>query len=427
MEELGGNAFKKSRTGTRVLLTDTNRWATPARIAIGLANLGCCVSAVCPTKGHPILATKAIDRAFPYSSFQPLRSLANAIAEFDPHIVIPCDDRAVEHLHELYSAATAHTRDGSKLTKLIEYSLGPESSFRIASSRWELLRIASEEGVRVPDFQMIDKEQDLEAWKREHAFPWVLKGQGTFGGRGVRITDTIDSAKTCFREINGMYSATRALKRAIVNRDPFWLRPWWSNRKPAVIVQSYIVGRPANCAVFAWNGRILAGISVEVLSSDGPTGPAQVVRVIENSEMMFSAQRIAERLGLNGFFGLDFMIEESSNAVYLIEMNPRCTPLTHLRLGKGRDLLEAISAQLAGRLPVDQPPITDNSLIAYFPQAWNPENALLSCSFQDIPHDEPDLVDSLLKPWPSGSLLFRFANKLGRPRSTTKSYGPAES
>src|ERR1700687_1656679 len=314
----------------KVLLTDTNRWANPARIAIGLAKAGCRVSAVCPTRGHPLLSTRIVQETFPYSSLRPLESLVAAIEAVEPQIIVPCDDRGVQHLHELYARARSLGTSAVGLVNLIEYSLGAPESYPIVSARCDLLRIAREEGVRVPDTKSLKTADDLNSWQAGHQFPWVLKGDGTFGGKGVRIADTLAQAERFFSEITRMFGATRAIKRAIVNRDPFWLRPWWNKYKPPIIVQSYIEGHPANCAFVCWKGEVLAGIGVEVVSSEGLTGPADIVRVVDNPEMMLAAERIARRLGLSGFFGLDFMIEEGSGASYMIEMNPGCTPSSHL-------------------------------------------------------------------------------------------------
>jgi predicted ATP-grasp superfamily ATP-dependent carboligase len=182
-------------------------------------------------------------------------------------------------------------------------------------------------------------------------------------------------------------------------------------------VQSYIHGRPANCAVVCWKGRVLAGIGVEVVASDGTTGPASVVRVVDNAEMMFAAERIASRLGLSGFFGLDFMIEQGTGASYLIEMNPRTTPLCHLRLGKGRDMAAALWAQLSGQPFQEVPPVTQNEIIAYFPEACKSE--LLQSCFEDIPQGEPELVQELLRPWPNRTMLFRLFSRLKRPSTSS--------
>ena len=71
---------------------------------------------------------------------------------------------------------------------------------------------------------------------------------------------------------------------------------------------------------------------------------------------MRAASLLASRLGLSGFLGLDFVVEDGTGAPYLIEMNPRCAPPCHLQLGEGRDLVEAFAAQLSGRSACFSPP-----------------------------------------------------------------------
>jgi len=399
---------------TKVLLTDTNRWALSARLAIGLSEAGCQVSAICPAPGHALLKTRVVQRKFRYSGFRPLESLITAIETVDPDIIIPSCDRGVEHLHELYAQSQSRGVGGSKLAALIERSLGSPASHSIVASRYELLALAREEGVRVPSTSRVDTPEELESWRARESFPWVLKADGTWGGGGVKIVHSPDQVQRSLAQLARLFRMRRAIKRIFVNRDPFWLRPWWNRSQHAVSVQSYIHGHAANCAVVCWKGRVLAGIGVEVVSSDGLTGPANVVRIVDNAEMMFAAERIASRLGLSGFFGLDFMIEEGSGAAYLIEMNPRTTPLCHLRLGKGRDMAGALWAQLAGQPDPESPSVTQNEMIAYFPQARDSNHELLKGCFQDIPQGEPELVQELLHPFPDRTLLFRLVNRLNR-------------
>jgi ATP-grasp domain len=402
----------RAQAGPRVLVTDTNRWPSPARLAIGLSKLGCRVSGVCPTRGHPLLSTRVVRQTFPYSSLRPLESLAAAIEATSPDIIVPCDDRGVQHLHELFARAHTDGKSGAKLAALIERSLGAPANYPVVSSRYDLLRIAREEGVRVPDTAPVKRAEDLDSWQAGHPFPWVLKADGTFGGRGVKVAQNREQAERFFAEMSRPHRFARVFKRLIVNRDPFWLRPWWKRSRPAIVVQSHIQGHPANSAVFCWEGRVLAGVCVEVVSSDGSTGPAIIVRVVDNPAMMFAAERIARRLGLSGFFGLDFMVDEADGEAYLIEMNPRCTPLSHLQLGPGHDMIEALSAQLSGRPLRESPPVTHNDVIAYFPQAWTTKSPFLESGFLDIPQEEPELVKDLLRPWPERSLLYRLVSKV---------------
>jgi len=412
MKQSDPNLRAGGEADPQVLLTATNRWPSTTRLAIGLTKTGCRVSAVCPPQGHPLTSTSVVREVFPYSSIRPLDSLQSAIEATNPQLVIPSDDRGVQHLHELYERSRTSGSNGNAIAELIERSLGSPENFSIVAGRCELIDIARQEGLRVPPTKLLKTSEDLKFWQAGHDFPWVLKGDGTFGGRGVRIAQSLEEAEFCFLDIQGIFGGMRAVKRAVVNRDPFWLRPWWKKVKPAIIVQAYVVGRPANCAVACWKGEVLAGIAVEVVSSDGMTGPASIVRVVDSPDMMRAAERLARRLNLSGFFGLDFMIEEGSNATYLIEMNPRCTPLSHLQLGRGRDMIAALGAKLLGGAVVEAPPVTENTLIAYFPQAWLCHSEFLETSFQDIPRDEPKLVEELMRPWPDRSLLYRIASKL---------------
>jgi glutathione synthase/RimK-type ligase-like ATP-grasp enzyme len=351
-------------------------------------------------------------RIFPYSAVRPLESLESAIEKSKPDMIIPCDERGVRHLHELFSRTKGESEPRGRIAALIERSLGSPDSYPIVSSRYDLLKLAAEEGIRVPDTRQVNGVADLRSWHAEQAFPLVLKADCTNGGSGVAVVQSVEEAHAAFLQLIEFYRGTRVLKRLIINRDPFWVRPWWQRHRPTVVAQAYIEGRPANCGVVCWDGRVLAGSGVEVVGSAGPTGPASVVRLVDSPEMMSAAEVIARRLNLSGFFGLDFVIEHKTRRAYLIEMNPRCTILCHLRLGKGRDMVGALWAQLAGQPLQEIPAATKDGMIAYFPQAWTSNDEHLESSFPDIPHDEPELVHELLRPWPDRTLLYRLGNAL---------------
>ena len=405
----------------RILLTDTDRRPYAARLAIEFAKAGCEVAIVCSSHGHPALKTSAVRKSYGYSALSPLGSLVHAIDDSQPNIVIPCDDRGVRHLHELRQWAIAQGSSGSELANLIEQSLGSPLSFATVSARYDLLKLAKEEGFSVPQTVSIQEPNDLQAWQENQSFPWVLKADETWGGRGVRIVTSREEAERFFFDVSRPFRFRRAVKRMFVNRDPFWFQPWWQSRKPAVIAQAHVQGRPANCGVVCWQGEVLAGIAVEVINSVGATGPASIVRVVHESEMLHCAKRIASRLHLSGFFGLDFMIEDGSGEPYLIEMNPRSTPVCHLRLGAGSDMIGALCAKLTGKPMIDVPPVTEKDMIAYFPQAWSCENDLLQSCFQDIPQGEPDLIQEFLSPWPERSFLFQLNNHLHRAKAAAVS------
>lgn len=57
------------------LLTDTNRWALSARLAMNFAEMGCEVAAICPTPGHALSKVNTVQQLFRYSGLRPYASV----------------------------------------------------------------------------------------------------------------------------------------------------------------------------------------------------------------------------------------------------------------------------------------------------------------------------------------------------------------
>jgi ATP-grasp domain-containing protein len=414
MQERIRNMRRGSLADPRILLTDTNRWPVVPRLAMRFEKLGAKVAVLCATPGHPVASLHERVQTFSYSGFHPLSSLRTAVETFRPDIIIPACDRSVQHLHELHTACQADGGSALSTSLLIERSLGSPQSFSIVSKRHALLQVALEEGIRVPKLLALDEVSDLEHLSAEIPLPWVIKTDGTSGGRGVRVVYSLAEAGECFRELTGRPGALELMKRMSLNRDRDWVYLDWSRPRPAAIAQAFIPGRPANCAAVCREGELLAIIAVEVIQSQGATGPATIVQVVPGGEMMRAAACIARRLRLSGFFGLDFVIEERTGATYLIEMNPRCTPPCPLPLGEGRDLVAAFWSHLKEQPVPHTVSVTDKSRIAYFPQsslsAPSAPDPILSNSFVDIPVEEPNLVQQLRNPWVGRSLLGRLVD-----------------
>ncbi len=410
----------ESESGTlnaspKVLLADTNRWDLGARLAIGLARIGCTVSAVCPATGHTLLVTRAVKRAFPYRASRPLESLRAAIDKADPDIVIPCCDRSVEHLHQLYGNALKWGAAGEKIVRIIERSLGNPSGYRVVTSRYDLLSLAQEEGVNVPETTRVSSSADLDLWRTSKSNACVVKVDGTWGGLGVRTIRELDPSERVWDEVTNTSRLTRAIKRLMVNRDPFFMSAWINHTERPIIAQKFIEGRPANCTVFAWKGKVVALIAVEVLRSDGSTGPASVVHLIQNAEIRGAAERIASRLGVSGFFGLDFILEEGTGLAYLIEMNARLAPPCYLRFEKGRDLIGAMWGSVTGQPIPENARVTESDIIAYQPQTMRREDTPVGCYYPE-PEGEPELARELQNPFPNRTLLFRLVQLFDRLR-----------
>ena len=125
-----------------------------------------------------------------------------------------------------------------------------------------------------------------------------------------------------------------------------------------------------------------------------------MARVIDNPEMLEAASRVVRSLGCSGLVGFDFMLEAATGAAHMIEMNPRVTPICTVRLGPGRDLVEALLARYVDRPVNERPAVTERDMIVYFPHTWrqDPHNAYLQAGYHDVPWEEPALVRALMQP-----------------------------
>ena len=397
---------------------------------MAFASIGHRVEAVCPAH-HPLCKTKAVRTTYRYSALRPLQSLAKAIRKSDPALIVPCDDRAIAHLHAL------HAPGGSAaLSSAIERSLGAAGSFPIVERRADLIAAARAEGIRAPEMLRVSTEDEVQAALAQVGLPAVMKVDGTWGGLGVKVVQSLSEATKALKVLSQPIGPARALKRLMVDRDPFSILPAVAGAKPVVNVQRFIEGTPANSAVACWNGEVLASISVVAMRTRGPQGASTVVRVIDHPEMMETGVKLVRRLGLSGFCGFDFLLEKGTCAAHLIEMNARTTPISHLALAEGRNLVTALATELDGITAISPAPSIAQDVIAFFPQAWllEPGSELLYSGYHDIPWGEQALVRELMKlPWPERSFLARLLSRLRQSTGTTSvstlpvHYGPASS
>nr|WP_294549675.1 ATP-grasp domain-containing protein [uncultured Rhodopila sp.] len=378
----------------RILLATTGALPSTARLALELHDAGARVSLISP-RHHPGRVLDIFDSRMIYRAIAPCRSLEAALMRTGPDLVIPCDERAVRDLHQLYRG-TSHR--GLRL--LIQRSIGCAETFPVVTSRAELLDLARRLGVRVPPSAPLPSVGALDEWMAGNAAPFVLKADGSWSGFGVRIIADPAAAKAEFADMTRRASGRLALREMVLEGNNFAARSWLKGERPTMSAQGYVNGWPANIGVACWQGEVLAATCVESVSTLSATGPSTVARIIDNREMTDSARRIVKALGLSGLIGFDFMIEAATGAAYLIEMNPRCTPICAVRLGPGRDLAEALVARLSHRPPRERPARTERDILVFFPDTWqvDPGNPYLHAGYHDVPWDQPKLVRILMRP-----------------------------
>lgn len=391
-----------------LLLTATVHWPFAARLAIAFAVMGCRVAALCPRR-HPVGSIRAIGRIYPYESPQPLVALRAAIESSAPDLIIPCDDVAAGHLHELFSQAGLPGAAADAVRAAIARSLGAPEACALARARGRLMAAAAEEGIQVPENALVATPAELSTWLAQHGFPAVLKADCTSGGQGISVVHSRDEALRLFD----------LMRLNQVKASPLKRRLSWSAEPRGITVQRFIQGVSANRAVACWQGEVLAGVSVEAIKTQHPTGPASVVRVIDHPQMSEAVRRLVRRLGVSGLCGMDFVLETSTGAAHLIEMNPRATPTCHLPLGEGRNLPAALYQQLTGIAPRTLPANIAHEVIALFPGELyrDPASAHLTSDYHDIPWSEPQLIrDTMDKRWVRRNLVARLLRRLRHRR-----------
>ena len=374
-------------SGQRVLLVSSIRWPVSAKVAVAFLRHGCEVHVLCP-KDHPFAFVTGIGKIYHYRGTDSMRSLYGAITSSKPDLLVPCDDVVVWQMHEL-----CRTRED--IRPLIERCLGAATAYETVCSRGKFMKIVEELQLRAPKTGEIANADDLKNWFPKQGVSGVLKLDWTSAGKGVRIVHSLSEAEEAFAEMTRRpHSMGIALGRWLLNQDPLAL--WKRNhyKQQLVTVQEFIPGRPANTLMACQDGNVLALVTVEVLVAHDVTGSALVVRLVENREIRTAAERIAKRLRLSGFHGLDFVLEEGTGHAYLIELNPRCTQLAHLQAGNHGDLAGALSrAFTSAPLRENQAPIFQKT-VAFFPEAVmsDPICPFVETAYVDVPWGQSRLV-----------------------------------
>lgn len=312
-------------------------------LARSLHEAGASIEILCP-RGNSMTELPFVKQAYHYSVLHPLPSLRKAITAAEPDLVIPCDDNIASQLHQLYETAFGDDR----LRQLLAISLGSPDNFPLFHSRVDVCRLAREMDIACPETVLVIDKADF--WRRLNGFglPAVLKIDRSWGGNGVAIVRTAAEAGRAFTRLRKYPDFPRALKRLLRDGDARLMQQILGGRKNAMSLQRYVEGRRANVAVACWQGEVLAAVTVEVLATDRPTGPATIVRVVADPTMSIAVEKLVGRLKLSGLCGFDFIMPADGRGAQLLELNPRVTPTSHLVTVDGQLLALALCGRWRG-------------------------------------------------------------------------------
>ena len=383
---------KDSDQRLRVLVLTAYRWPTTTRMAHALSGTGAEVEALCPA-GHTLMRANCVARTYRYDPLTPLRSLRRAITKSKPNLIIPTDDLIAANVHKLFHLTNADDFAGDSLRSLIARSLGGWKDYSTFYVRSEIARLAQTAEVFTPPVRTIASCSDLLNQLRILGYPSVLKTDGSSGGAGVAIVHNELEAKRAFTRLSGSPNFLLTLKRLIVDGDANLVLPCLRRVQPDVSIQPYVAGRLANIAVACWEGSVLGQVCVEVLSSNGETGPATVVRIISHAGMSQAAEKMVGLLKLSGLCGFDFILD-SENAAHLIDFNPRATQTCHLMPPDAKQPLASLISKLGGPQISEAYKTPHDGPIVLFPQGFLSEKdgPYSEHASKDLPAESTEFV-----------------------------------
>jgi hypothetical protein len=382
---------------------DSQRWGS-ARLVKALGVAGFRVAALC-AGDNPLAKTRYLDRHFPLRDVLSSRHfesrLARAMAEWDPELVIPADERAIACLHALVRrvmSGGASCLSTEQLGIVID-SFGDPAQYDATLLKSSTLRLARKLGLRVPDGKTVSSADAAVSAAATIGFPVYVKTSFSWAGQGVsfcRNTSEVAAAVTLARPRS--WIRLRSLLKRVMHRD-------WYPTETAIDVQRSIAGKPAMYAAVAIQGRMVAGFAGITQQTCAANGPSSIVWIGADAEMQRISAAMIRALGATGFIAFDFMIDEVTGEIYLLECNPRPIPVCHLGSRIGVDLCAALKAALSGgnHLPAAD---VEGETITLFPQEWqrNPDGVVKTGNYIDIPLDDPRLLRAMVNSFDSAAL-----------------------
>ena len=373
-----------------LLVSTTTTWLGTARIPKGLADAGFEVSLLAPRRSLAeasrfIAHRRHIDdRTTPAQWFDAFAAMVKATS---PQLLIPCDDTAFELLASIATEPPPGvSADVLKpLAMLVRTSLGLPAFYAPSVDKTLLPPLAEAIGAKVPAYSIVTRAAEAADFARAHRYPIVLKRAHAFAGQGVAICA---SEADLARAISAFGLAdARDRRRATPSR---------------YLAQAHVGGPVRYFHAAAWQGELLAGFALEKLvANPAPTGPPTITRYFAGSDLRRIAGALARGFGISGLFFAEFISDATTGAPLLIEINRRVSPATHRGAERNVDLCAALHAALAESASRSRAALDagEEGIVAHFPQEWlrDPDSPHLRKYPADVPWDEPELLQALLK------------------------------
>jgi Carbamoyl-phosphate synthase L chain, ATP binding domain len=382
----------------KILIVAFENWTAIARLPKALQRAGFEVAAICPANSY-LATTQYLDHISRFNAHcaetEVTRLLHKTLRDWKAQMIVPGDERTIFYFHKLIEA----DREGALLEGALEtmvFSFGnlewhsEAVSKRLTLERANWLRIKTPRSVR--------PKSPGHAIHCANQFGWpvVLKKSSGFAGNGVRFCKNERELTDAYHEFDDVWQGP-----LMPGLNPFRTEKlWWKQRSlsdDSFTVNEAIRGTPAAVAVVAVNGKVLGqSAALKVRCHPEFKSPSSVMRFVHDAGMFEAAEKLVRHWGATGFIAFDFIVDDSATT-YLLECNPRPTPLSCLSAEFGCDLCLCFGHYFSGET-IPSPSAPRHEFIANFPNEWlrDPESPYLRDAYHDVPWDDPALLYKLV-------------------------------
>lgn len=202
--------------------------------------------------------------------------------------------------------------------------------------KWHVAGVLRDAGLWTPDVLAADSVAPRDA-VAQLSLPIVLKRRVSAAGTDVRVAHSL-------QELDQM---TATIAR---------LDDWFFER--------FIEGRSLVCAHFVdeHGGDLVA--TYEITKRSTPLGPASGVTFFTDPQLVATARRLTEALGIRGFVNFD-LIRDDNGRDWIHDTNPRVIAGIALSQFVGFDFFGAYVRCLSGQGPTENEPLDASGAVAY--------------------------------------------------------------
>jgi ATP-grasp domain len=376
-------------------------WPSSARLPKELNAAGLAVVAMCGS-ASPLRLTRYVAQLSVVTAQTVASELERLALEYGPVGIIASDELSVRHLHRL--ARDPGTSE--PMRSLLRRSLGDPRGYSVVTSKSATADLAKGMNISVPRQSRVRSVDEATSFARAGGFPVILKRENTYGGIGSVVCGSQPQLIHAYESLVTP-SWLRRRFRAVARRDK--LAALKELSKAPMIIQEFHEGQLVFSAAVADEGTMIAGLmALAEVVFPVPTGSSAVIRAVDAPELLETSRALIAATRCSGFVGVDFMIARKSGRAYLLEINPRVTPLCHLGRLFGTDLCAAYAARFAKIVPIPPThPLPKIEKIALFPNEWlrDPVSPFLTTAHYDVPIDDPALIVNAYRRLPARKRL----------------------